>query len=335
MHTNCGVLTPRWYDVNCGNSRPDFISNHIPYYHSMLCKWAYNPALPFFWVIVIDAQNKNHLFRSLASVENIEPSYYSKWVVRPQDLNEIYNKHTQETIGCIFAQSVKIPGESLQATHFGTSSEKGNGHLKSPGIENRNNATNLEITFTETNLSFADTFIRPWIVVAGYKGLVVDDGSLKGAAPYWGGSIKSNIHIYQLAKGGDSMRENASCAPSYIRKEFHFFDCVPITLVDNEVAQESQLDKRQTTFVYNYYTMGRFRNSSKTSRTYNGESNIRQFIPEINPNVAPRTHPEQPQSLDPAIQNFKDQVYPSGGRNSIQPSQREFDTVNKKKVHGT
>jgi hypothetical protein len=112
MLTNCGFLTPKWYDVNCG-TRPGLTENHIPYFHSMLCQWAYNISLSFFWVVVISAQQKSHLMKSILDVSKLEPSMRGKWEVTDRETNALFNEQTQDTIGCIFADSVRIPGETL------------------------------------------------------------------------------------------------------------------------------------------------------------------------------------------------------------------------------
>ncbi len=251
MITNCGVLTPRWYDINC-ETRPSLTQNHIPYFHSMLCKWAYNISLSFFWVVVISAQQKPHLMKSILSVSRLDPSKYGKWEIKNKHLKALFNEQTQDTIGCIFADEIRIPGESVGVGRVGSDSR--GGYLNGPITEKRNDLGNLEIGFRETNLSFTDFIIRPWTIITGYKGLIADDGGLTSpsGASYWGGSIKSNIHVYQLAKGGTT-----ECSQSVVRKEFHFYDAVPISVSDDDLKSEDQgLNKRQTSFAYSYYSVG-------------------------------------------------------------------------------
>lgn len=258
MLTNCGLLSPRWY-TNCQNIRPSITGQHIPYFHSMLCEWAYNISLNFFWVIVIDAQQKNHLLNSIVDVAQLEPRYKGKWEVTDREVNALFNEQTQDTIGCIFADSVRVPGESVTIQHFG-GSQRNNGNLKSPAITNRSDLTPLEIGFRETNLSFTDFFLRPWSIITGYKGLISDDGSLRSPsnASYWGGSIKSNIHLYQLAKNGTT---GNPCNESVVRKEYHFYDACPIKINDDELSQDSSgINKRQVSFTYNYYSVAPGRN---------------------------------------------------------------------------
>lgn len=256
MINNCGFLTSRWYDINCPTLHPSIESNHIPYFHSLMCEWAYDISLSFFWVIVIDAQNKNHLMNSILDVGKIEPSLKGKWDISQKETNALFNERTQDTIGCIFADSVRVPGESSLTTNIGGSKEFG-GHLAGQGLVGRTALAPLDIGFRETNLSFTEFFLRPWNIISSYKGLVADDGGLTSSsgASYWGGSIKSNIHLYQLAKSGGS----DPCSKSVIRKQFHFYDAVPISIGDDELRSDSStgVNMRQVSFIYNYYTVGK------------------------------------------------------------------------------
>lgn len=257
MINNCGFLSSRWYDTNCPNLSPSIESYHIPYFHSLMCEWAYNISLSFFWVVIIDAQNRSHLLNSINDVSSIEPSLKGKWDITQAETNALFNNRTQDTIGCIFADSIRIPGESSTLVQIGGSKTHG-GHLAGQGISGRTALAPLDIGFRETNLSFTDFFLRPWNIISSYKGLLADDGGLtsNSNASYWGGSIKSNIHIYQLAGSND---EFSTCAKSVIRKEYHYYDAVPISIADDELTSEGggNVNKRQVSFAYNYYTVGK------------------------------------------------------------------------------
>lgn len=254
MISNCGWMSDRWYNTACEGLAPSIVSSHIPYFHSFLCRWAYNMALPFFWVVVIDAQNRSHLMNSITSIGNIEPSLKGKWNISSQDLQAVFNDEVQNTIGCIFADGVEIPGMGMSVGKAGGALGRG-GHLGSPISEGRSDPGTLQISFKETNMSFVDLFLKPWSVITSYKGLIADDGGLRGnsGATYWGGSIKANIHVYQLAKAGTGVDV---CTSSVVRKQYHFYDAVPTEVSsDSMTMEQSGVNKRQTHFAYNYYTV--------------------------------------------------------------------------------
>ena len=73
-----------------------------------------------------------------------------------------------------FANGITVPGETVATARAGYSAGGDNlfgGLLSSPVLNGRSNLTNFEITFLETNQSFADQVIRPWIVNASHYGL--------------------------------------------------------------------------------------------------------------------------------------------------------------------
>lgn len=256
MISNCGWMTERWYNTACEGLAPSLVSSHIPYFHSFLCKWAFNIALPFFWVVVIDAQNRSHLLNSIANVGSLEPTFRGKWELSTQELEAVFNNEVQNTIGCIFADAVEIPNSSMSVGSAGGAS-KTNGHLGTPIAEGRGELGKLQIGFRETNLSFVDLFLRPWNIVTSYKGLINDTGGIRSnsGAPYWGGSIKANIHVYQLARSGFGDGLDV-CSESVIRKSYHFYDAVPTEISPDQLTSEAGgVNKRQVYFTYNYFTI--------------------------------------------------------------------------------
>ena len=254
LTTNCGELTPKFFDIKNPAIKPSPTGGHIPYFHQLLCQWAFSMALSFFWVVVIEPQNFTNLKESILALKNIDPSKDGQWDITDREINKVFSEQTQKTIGCIFADSVSMPGETITTEHFGGASGR-MGHLKSPGIVGRSSDGNLEIGFRETNLSFTDYFLRPWSIITGYKGLIADNGSLnaRGSQAYWKGSIKANITIYQLAKAYKVGTYQEPNLESVVRKHIDFYDCCPINVSSDAITSESKgVNMRQVNFAYNY-----------------------------------------------------------------------------------
>lgn len=231
--TNCGTITPNVFDV-IRFDVPSVSDSHIPYFHSLMCQWALNVALPFSWVVVIDAQDKENLFSKISGIKTFEPG---EWDVN-EALNATWTEQTQDVIGCIFAQGVSIPGEDITIERAGITEGSKNGFINAPIVNGRADFTPLQISFLETNRSFADGVMRPWSVVVGHQGLIAQENS-----------IKANIHIYQLAKNGEE-------STNIIRKAWTFFDCVPTQITAEELTYGTgDFGKRQIYFAYNYYTL--------------------------------------------------------------------------------
>ena len=61
--TNCGILTPQTFETISFSNSPSIEHSHIPYFHRLMCNWAYNVSQQYSWVIVIEAISKNNLLK--------------------------------------------------------------------------------------------------------------------------------------------------------------------------------------------------------------------------------------------------------------------------------
>ena len=246
----CGSIVPQTFDIIQFQDMPSVQHTHVPYFHSMLCNWANNIALPFLWVVVITAQSKNTLVNKIKNMGKYEPQGWDTGSA----VDATWTDATQDVIGCIFAQAVRIPGESMGIEHAGITEGSRRGFINAPIATGRGDFEPLELTFIETNQSFTDGVLRPWTIIANHEGLIA-------TAP--GNSIKSDIYIYQLAKAGNH-------TPNIIRKAWRFKDCVPVNISSDDLTYGSSSDhgKRQTQFVYNSYSMqSPAYNNNSTSKT--------------------------------------------------------------------
>lgn len=244
--SNCGTITQKFFldnpKINC---QPDITHSHIPFVHQMFCRWAYQPALQFLWVLVIDAHDKNYLLNRIGnSMRTLEPPGWGT----SQIISDTWTTQTQNTIGCIFAQGVNLPGESIKTEHVGIKEGSNRGFLNAPIINGRTDYEPMEIGFLETNQSFVDGVLRPWSILVSHEGLLARPRNE---------SIKADIHVYQLAKAGETV-------PNIVRKAWTFKDCVPTFVSPEQLTYASSNDygKRQAQFVYNSYHLNQEQQSN-------------------------------------------------------------------------
>jgi len=234
LPTNCGNITPQSFETCKMAGSPDITQSHIPYFHRMMCNWAYNIPLNFQWVLVISAQNKSYLKNKIKQhVTTLEPVGWSM----ANTVDSTLSHATQDVIGCIFAQAISLPGETVNTEHVGVMDGSNRGFINAPIISGRGNFAALRTSFLETNRSFVDGVLRPWSIVVAHEGLIAKQQS-----------IKANIDMYELAKNGE-------CNPTVVRKHWHFKDCVPIIISEEEKTYDGGSDypKRQVSFIYNSY----------------------------------------------------------------------------------
>jgi hypothetical protein len=126
----------------------------------------------------------------------------------------------QKVNGCIFAQSVSIPQEQLAIRRLGVSNQ--GGFL--PGVLNNGRSTysnTLNIDFLETNTSFSDFVIRPWVIAAEHFGFVArqyDTATTRDVR-----NVKSTVYVLEYSR----TYQHVSMIP---KKVWTFFNCAPISV---------------------------------------------------------------------------------------------------------
>ena len=162
----------------------------------------------------------------------------------------------QKVSGCLFAQSVIIPGESVQMTWQPPGGNTG-GLIGFPLLGNRQQFTSLNIGFRETNLSFIDFVMRPWLILASHLGLTERH-------PLERLGVKSDIHVIQFAKAGAALKKGSSYTgtdahhenliPLLPRKIWRFKDCTPIRVPQGDYSySETSIETKTVEFIYSHY----------------------------------------------------------------------------------
>jgi hypothetical protein len=155
----------------------------------------------------------------------------------------------QHIKGCIFAQGVNTPTEGIATDRVGENYR--GGYVKGPITTARNDFNNFEVSFLETNLSFADMVLRPWSIMVAHRSLLAraeDTGP--NASPIQPGvnGIKTNMVLFHLAKTGPG-------SSPIVRKQYNFYDCVPVSISSEDYSSlGDEMKLRQVSFLYSYYT---------------------------------------------------------------------------------
>jgi hypothetical protein len=93
----------------------------------------------------------------------------------------------------------------------------------------------------ETNTSFVDVVMRPWVILAAHRGFIA---TLPGQS-----SIKTNITIIQYGK----TFQNVSQIP---RKVWKYYNCVPTTVDTRNLTYDKEdIESYDVSFLYDTYTV--------------------------------------------------------------------------------
>ena len=171
-------------------------------------------------------------------------------------------KELQYTTGCLFAQGVAIPGESVNYTYTPPSGDSTGGLIGFPYFATRQPFQPLSITYRETNVSFIDFVLRPWMIMASHMGLTERH-------PQAGMGVKADIYVIQFAKAGSALESRANpiqpeahvvsehlenVIPLIPRKIWRFIDCVPTRVPPSDHSySESAIEAKSIEFIYKNY----------------------------------------------------------------------------------
>ena len=146
------------------------------------------------------------------------------------DINQGKREITKETYmntgggghGCLLCQGAILPGENYDVGELPI--ENNMGFIPGKIGGNRMGAQALTLQWRETNRSFPDLVLRPWLMLASHMGLVA-------RPPGDNRNIKTNISIVQLAKTYQHI-------PLVERKIWRFYNCVPTSIDSKEITHE-------------------------------------------------------------------------------------------------
>ncbi|NBO98668.1 MAG: hypothetical protein EBU90_00805 [Proteobacteria bacterium] len=215
------------------------------YYLDVISNWPTAIAPESQWFINFDLPTVGAL-KDISNVQKYDSGSGSDtvWNIPQTTVNKLISKEnqfaTESLIGCVFAREVTVPGESIDAGNVGLDY----GGYQAPATSNgRNKYGKLHVVFSETNSSFLDFVIRPWIILVGYYGLLArGEKSPK--------KVKCNYaDVVYIAKTGPY-------SPSIQRKIIRYFNIAPVSIgsISNTYASEG-MQYKGVDFVYDYYSV--------------------------------------------------------------------------------
>lgn len=175
----------------------------------------------------------------IKKVADFEPA---KWNVSAA-FDAITTASIQKTKGCLLAHAVSVPGDSFSTTNEGTQY----GGLLRPIINSGGrNSENLTISFIDTNVSFVENVIRPWVIVTAHLGMIAYPEKGEGSENQY----RTNVTFYQIGVTSPNL-------PPYVRHKITYYGVCPLNVGGEEynysVTTSPQI--RQVQFAYNYYTV--------------------------------------------------------------------------------
>lgn len=187
------------------------------YFLLQLESWLTAIPLQSQWIVLIQPFPQCINTNILQGLERTGGDYKNYNIDQAKNLLTSYG--FQKVNGCLFAQSVTLPSETMKTATANVDNARG----FLPGIlsDGRTPASTLNISFLETNTSFSDFIIRPWVIAAEHFGFVAreNDTTTKRDSR----NVKSTVYVLQYTR----TFQNVSMIP---RKVWTFFNCVPTSV---------------------------------------------------------------------------------------------------------
>lgn len=198
------------------------------------------------WIVVIDrypAALNSSILQALERTDGSRKGYNINTAV-----SILKSFPLQKIIGCLFAHDVTIPTESFEPGSVSVNNNRG----FIPGIiANARNTEppSLVITFKETNTSFVDNVLRPWVILGSHFGMVARPTDTPTARVPDLKNMKVNMTLLSYTRSF----QNISMIP---RKVFSFYNCVPYNISEQTYEYDNEkLVTYQTRWTYSNYTV--------------------------------------------------------------------------------
>jgi hypothetical protein len=190
------------------------------------------------WVVVFEFDQ--NIKNTIKKVRDYEPRMPEAWQIDGA-LEAVTTRRYQEEKGCMFAQTVTVPGDSLNYKQEGINY---NSFIRGGVATGRRDFDPLRIGFLNTNVSFVDNVIRPWVVMTGHLGMIARPPSQK---------YRCNITIYKL---GITTVDK----PPYILQQYNFWEACPINVFAESLDYTDGTPViKEAEFVYQWYTTSSLR----------------------------------------------------------------------------
>lgn len=196
------------------------------------------------WVVVIDRYPAALRTNIIQGLERIDGS--KKGFDIDAAMNILKSYPLQKIIGCLFAHEITVPTEQFDVQSATVANNRG----FLPGILGGGRNTEppaLVIDFRETNTSFIDFVIRPWVILASHYGMVARPNDVPGRRDEK--NMKVNMTLLEYTRTYHSI----SMIP---RKVFSFYNCVPYQISEQSMDYtDEKLLTYSTRWTYSHYTV--------------------------------------------------------------------------------
>ena len=207
----------------------------VPYFLQMLSTPAGSLPKGAQWVVMFEDLAKNIL---PGITKALEYEGHEWKIAKAAEI--VTGDNYQKTSGCIFCQAIGLPGEGMTANLEGNIVT--NAFLRSHVGQGRTQQQSMRMSFLETNISFAENFLRPWSISTANFGLIARPTPSTE-------SYRTNAHCYKLGSYSSKL-------PPVVTMKVSFYGLCCISVNEEEYSYETASTmRRDAQFIYNHYAI--------------------------------------------------------------------------------
>lgn len=179
-----------------------------------------------------------------AVLQQLEPNVFSTGFDIDISKTLLTSVKNQSIIGCIFVNGFDFSTETLGSAAAQIPNNRG--FIQGTVLTDRAAFTqnSFRVNFRETNTSFTDLIMRPWLIMASHYGYVarnLEDNAEALKNP----KVNMTIVQYSPTKAGLSQIP---------RKTWRFFNCVPVSIDSRQNGYSTEkIDNYTVQFIYDKY----------------------------------------------------------------------------------
>lgn len=210
------------------------------YFLTQMESWLTAIPLKTQWLVLIQGYPKALTTQTLQTLERTEGNSQNFNI--DGAVTKLKSFPLNKVVGCIFAQNVGIPENEVNNS-TNTENAYSRGFINGVVSGGRNNFSPLQINFLETNTSFVDFVVRPWVILSEHYGYVArpPGESIK--------DVSTTITILQYTRS----YQRLSMIP---RKIWTFYNCYPTSVGTREMVYEGEnIDTFPVQWVYSNYAV--------------------------------------------------------------------------------
>lgn len=199
---------------------------------------------------VVDFEGLQDVKQAIQRTTQLEPR---KWDIE-KGLNLLTSGGSHNSRGFLFAQAVSVPGEQTITNPEGIQK---NQFIQTTTGDGRSayGSSLLNVVFLETNVSFVENVIRPWVVTTGRLGMVARSGK---------DQYRQDISVYKIGVLTPS-------TPPFVLMKYTFYGTCPVSVEAEEFNYSPTTGpiQRSVSFLYRYYDITTYNNPAITENNTN------------------------------------------------------------------